>query len=191
MDLQTSWPTIITLSVRHRVGSSLLAYHELTLCRELRQLLSLLSNRLVCQEDGQFCLFHLLHLQRCVVVLTSLGLADLSWQHRLISWSGWKRLLLADGPRQSINGIILFSFGKAMGFETNNIPAYWNNDALTAMLLFSMIATVLIFAGSLILLIAAAVLYVPFLCYIQGNLKVSHPSPRLLSGMKSPWVGST
>jgi hypothetical protein len=82
-------------------------------------------------------------------------------------------LLLADGPRQSINGIILFSFGKAMGFETNDIPAYWNNDALTAMLLFSMIATVLIFAGSLILLIAAAVLYVPFLCYIQGNLKVS------------------
>ncbi|RSH92426.1 hypothetical protein EHS25_008841 [Saitozyma podzolica] len=87
------------------------------------------------------------------------------------TFKGWKRLLLADGPRQSINGIILFSFGKAMGFETNNIPAYWNNDALTAMLLFSMIATVLIFAGSLILLIAAAVLYVPFLCYIQGNLK--------------------
>jgi hypothetical protein len=39
------------------------------------------------------------------------------------------------------------------------------------MLLFSMIATVLIFAGSLILLIVAAVLYVPLLCYIQGNLK--------------------
>ncbi len=35
-----------------------------------------------------------------------------------------------------------------------------------------MIATVLIFAGSLILLIAAGVLYVPLLCYIQGNLKV-------------------
>jgi hypothetical protein len=41
------------------------------------------------------------------------------------------------------------------------------------MLLFSMIATVLIFAGSLVLLIAAAVLYIPLLCYIQGNLKVS------------------
>ena len=40
------------------------------------------------------------------------------------------------------------------------------------MLLFAMIATVLIFAVSLVLLIAAALLYVPLLCYIQGNLKV-------------------
>lgn len=44
---------------------------------------------------------------------------------------------------------------------------------MTAMLLWSMILTVLIFAGSLVMLIAAAVLYVPLLCYIQGNLKVS------------------
>jgi hypothetical protein len=35
-----------------------------------------------------------------------------------------------------------------------------------------MIATVVIFAGSMVLLIAAAVFYVPLLCYIQGNLKV-------------------
>jgi Ca2+/Na+ antiporter len=41
------------------------------------------------------------------------------------------------------------------------------------MLLFAQLATVLIFAGSLILLVAAALLYVPLLCYIQGNLKVS------------------
>jgi len=41
------------------------------------------------------------------------------------------------------------------------------------MLLFSMILTVLIFLGSLILLVAAGVLYIPLLCYIQGNLKVS------------------
>lgn len=39
------------------------------------------------------------------------------------------------------------------------------------MLLFSIVATVLIFAGSLILLIAAAICYIPLLCYIQGNLK--------------------
>jgi len=43
------------------------------------------------------------------------------------------------------------------------------------MLLFAQLATVLIFAGSLILLVAAALLYVPLLCYIQGNLKVSRP----------------
>lgn len=39
------------------------------------------------------------------------------------------------------------------------------------MLLFAICATVLIFAGSLILLIAASIMYVPLLCYIQGNLK--------------------
>ncbi|WVQ79839.1 hypothetical protein IAT38_001939 [Cryptococcus sp. DSM 104549] len=87
------------------------------------------------------------------------------------TFKGWKRLLLADGPRQSINGILLYSFAYANNFQTSDIPAYWDNSAITAMLLFSMILTVLIFAGSLIMLIAAAVFYVPLLCYIQGNLK--------------------
>ena len=89
---------------------------------------------------------------------------------RLIS--GWKRLLLADGPRQSINALVLYSFAYSFGFQTNDIPAYWDKEIITAMLLWSMILTVLIFAGSMIMLIAAAVCYVPLLCYIQGNLKV-------------------
>ena len=83
----------------------------------------------------------------------------------------WKRLLLADGPRQSINALVLYSFGYANGFQTSNLPAYWDNSAITAMLLFSIMATVLIFAVSMILLITAGVLYVPLLCYIRGNLK--------------------
>ncbi|WWC68181.1 uncharacterized protein I206_102104 [Kwoniella pini CBS 10737] len=87
------------------------------------------------------------------------------------TFKGWKRLLLADGPRQSINALVLYSFAYANGFQTSDIPAYWDNSAVTAMLLFAMIATVLIFAGSLLLLIVAAVFYVPLLCYIQGNLK--------------------
>ncbi|WVR04843.1 hypothetical protein IAU60_001855 [Kwoniella sp. DSM 27419] len=87
------------------------------------------------------------------------------------TFKGWKRLLLADGPRQSINALILYSFAYANGFQTHDIPAYWDNSAVTAMLLFAMIFTVLIFAGSLLLLIVAAVCYVPLLCYIQGNLK--------------------
>lgn len=85
--------------------------------------------------------------------------------------SGWKRLLLADGPRQSINALVLYSFAYSFGFQTHDIPAYWEHSAITAMLLFAQLATVLIFAGSLILLVAAALLYVPLLCYIQGNLK--------------------
>jgi hypothetical protein len=85
---------------------------------------------------------------------------------------GWKRLLLADGPRQSINALVLYSFAYSFGFQTHDIPAYWDRSPITAMLLFAQLATVLIFAGSLILLVAAALLYVPLLCYIQGNLKV-------------------
>jgi hypothetical protein len=85
--------------------------------------------------------------------------------------TGWKRLLLADGPRQSINALVLYSFAYSFGFQTHDIPAYWEHSAITAMLLFAQLATVLIFAGSLILLVAAALLYVPLLCYIQGNLK--------------------
>ena len=103
-------------------------------------------------------------------------------------FADWKRLLLADGPRQSINGLILFAFALASklwfaasdllsshlagDFQTSNLSAYYNGSPITAMLLLAMLATVLIFAGSLILLAIAAVFYVPFLCYIQGNLKV-------------------
>nr|ODN92977.1 vacuolar protein [Cryptococcus depauperatus CBS 7855] len=87
------------------------------------------------------------------------------------TFKDWKRLILADGPRQSINGILLYSFAAANHFQTSNIPAYWDNSPITAMLLFSMILTVLIFAGSFILLVIAAVGYIPLLCYIQGNLK--------------------
>ena len=44
---------------------------------------------------------------------------------------------------------------------------------MTLLLLLAMIATVLIWAISMFLLVAAAVCYIPLLCYIQGNLKVS------------------
>ncbi|KAK4684252.1 hypothetical protein P7C73_g5938, partial [Tremellales sp. Uapishka_1] len=87
------------------------------------------------------------------------------------TFKGWKRLLLADGPRQSINALTLYSFAYANGFQTSNIPAYWDDSAITAMLLWSMILTVLIFLGSLLLLVFAAIGYIPLLCYIQGNLK--------------------
>ena len=89
---------------------------------------------------------------------------------------------MADGPRQSINALILYSFAKANGFQTDNLPAYWDNSVLVLLLLLSMIATVVIFAGSMVLLIAAAIFYVPLLCYIQGNLKVSNQFVSALGG---------
>lgn len=60
---------------------------------------------------------------------------------------------------------------KAYDFSTDDLPKYWDGQPWTALLLISMILTVLIFLVSLGLLIVAAVLYVPLLCYIQGNLK--------------------
>jgi hypothetical protein len=43
---------------------------------------------------------------------------------------------------------------------------------ITTALTISTLFTVVIFAGSLLLLIIAAIGYVPLLCYIKGNLKV-------------------
>ncbi|OXG14400.1 vacuolar protein [Cryptococcus neoformans Tu259-1] len=110
-----------------------------------------------------FCLF-------CQIESSSKKKDDLAF-FIFFTFKGWKRLLLADGPRQSINAILLYSFAAANNFQTSDIPAYWDNSLVTALLLFSMIFTVLVFAGSLLLLIVAAVTYIPLLCYIQGNLK--------------------
>ncbi|KZT60173.1 hypothetical protein CALCODRAFT_492758 [Calocera cornea HHB12733] len=86
------------------------------------------------------------------------------------TFKGWKRLLLADGPRQCINAIVLFSFAQVNNFSTD-WKLYYDGSILTAGLLISMLFTVVVFAGSLIMLIAAAVLYIPLLCHIRGNLK--------------------
>lgn len=45
-------------------------------------------------------------------------------------------------------------------------------DLISNILTCVMLFTVLVFACSLLLLIAAGICYVPLLCYVQGNLKV-------------------
>ncbi|KAG8692555.1 hypothetical protein FRC09_011127, partial [Ceratobasidium sp. 395] len=86
------------------------------------------------------------------------------------TFKGWKRLLLADGPRQSINALILYSFWQVK--KSWDPTDYVNSkDLLTSGLFLTMLFTVLVFAGSVLLLIVAAFCYVPLLCYIQGNLK--------------------
>lgn len=86
---------------------------------------------------------------------------------------GWKRLLLADGPRQSINALILYSFWQVNNQSWDPEDYLSTQDLLTSALFLTMMFTVLVFAGSVLLLIIAAFCYVPLLCYIQGNLKVS------------------
>jgi hypothetical protein len=59
------------------------------------------------------------------------------------------------------------------GTEWYNFKKYFaGNNLITTALTISTLFTVLIFAGSLLLLIIAAIFYVPLLCYIKGNLKV-------------------
>jgi hypothetical protein len=91
------------------------------------------------------------------------------------TFKDWKRLLLADGPRQTINALTLYSFIASKSHEAGQwwyLPKYFSkDDMVTNGLLVSIIFTVTVFLGSLILLIIAAILYIPLLCYIQGNLK--------------------
>lgn len=94
---------------------------------------------------------------------------QLSVDHHIL---GWKRLILSDGPRQSINALTLYSFWLVNSGSLTGMENYWLAQSLvTKFLLISILFTVLVFLGSLCLLILAAICYVPLLCYIQGNLK--------------------
>ncbi|KAI8367861.1 hypothetical protein EDC96DRAFT_543726 [Choanephora cucurbitarum] len=88
---------------------------------------------------------------------------------------GWKRLLLAEAPRQVINVVTLQALAPEwLKIRNGNIS--FNNIALgkttvQQILTITMAFSVLIFAISFILVCIAAVLYVPLLCHIRGNLK--------------------
>ncbi|KAJ7276316.1 hypothetical protein B0H12DRAFT_1227470 [Mycena haematopus] len=86
---------------------------------------------------------------------------------------GWKRLLLADGPRQTINALTLYSLWLAKRDTAGwDIPKYFvNNSISTSLLTVTTLFTVVVFAGSLALLLVAGICYIPLLCYIRGNLK--------------------
>ncbi|GAA5902536.1 uncharacterized protein JCM6883_001441 [Sporobolomyces salmoneus] len=86
------------------------------------------------------------------------------------TFKGWKRLLLADAPRQVINAITLYSFGKSENFTTD-LSVYFSGSILRDGVIVTMVFTVVMWLGSALLLLIAAICYVPLLCYIQGNLK--------------------
>ncbi|KAI0921324.1 hypothetical protein AcV5_001050 [Taiwanofungus camphoratus] len=90
------------------------------------------------------------------------------------TFKGWKRLILAEGPRQSINALTLYAFylskeDKGAWYDVSKYFA--GNDYVTQALTISTAFTVLIFALNLIMLLTAGICYIPLLCYIQGNLK--------------------
>jgi len=91
------------------------------------------------------------------------------------TFKSWKRLFFADGPRQVINALTLFAIYLAKKDDKSpwyNLKKYFvGNNLITTALTMSTAFTVVIFAGSLLLLIIAGICYVPLLCYIKGNLK--------------------
>lgn len=90
------------------------------------------------------------------------------------TFKSWKRLLLSDGPRQTINALTLYSIYLAKNDKGAwyDVSKYFAGNSLsTSALTVSTFFTFVIFAGSLLLLIMAGIFYIPLLCYIQGNLK--------------------
>lgn len=79
--------------------------------------------------------------------------------------------MLAEGPRQVLNAITLYSVAEAKNF-TFDISVYQQEfSTLQGVILSFMLLTVAIWALSFIRLLVAAILYLPLVCHIRGNLK--------------------
>jgi len=90
------------------------------------------------------------------------------------TFKSWKRVLLADAPRQTINALTLYAIYTAHKTEGNwyDVGKYFDGNSLsTSALTVTTFFTVAVFAGSLILLIVAGLCYIPLLIHIRGNLK--------------------
>ncbi|EMD40630.1 hypothetical protein CERSUDRAFT_111210, partial [Gelatoporia subvermispora B] len=90
------------------------------------------------------------------------------------TFKSWKRLLLADGPRQAINALTLYAFylSKEDKGAWYDVSKYFDgNDYITSAITVSTAFTVLVFCLSCLMLLIAGVCYIPLLCYIKGNLK--------------------
>jgi len=87
----------------------------------------------------------------------------------LFAFKGWKRLILAEGPRQLVNGFTIYSILKAKNFsyEIQN----YNEGTMQNMILMSMVFSATMWLISAIQLVLAAFLYVPLITFIRGNLK--------------------
>ncbi|KZT12810.1 uncharacterized protein LAESUDRAFT_16963 [Laetiporus sulphureus 93-53] len=90
------------------------------------------------------------------------------------TFKGWKRIIFAEGPRQSINALTLYALflAKKNKGQWYDVSKYFSgNNYITTALTISTAFTVFIFALSLLMLIIAGICYIPLLAYIQGNLK--------------------
>ncbi|KAI8993386.1 hypothetical protein BDB01DRAFT_323668 [Pilobolus umbonatus] len=87
---------------------------------------------------------------------------------------GWKRLLLAEAPRQVINIVTLTTL-LPNWIKINNGITLTNSalgkSTIEQLMTVTMAFSTFIFTISFISVVIAAVIYVPLLCHIRGNLK--------------------
>ncbi|KAG0279301.1 hypothetical protein BGZ95_001662 [Linnemannia exigua] len=88
------------------------------------------------------------------------------------TFRNWKRLLLADAPRQIINLSLLYQtfrghFDKTF-FDWDVVV---QGDIFKKLTIGAMMFTVTVFVFNMLSFIAAAVMYIPLVSHIQGNLK--------------------
>jgi len=90
-------------------------------------------------------------------------------------FKSWKRLLLADAPRQTINALTLYAVylvKKDPKKDWWDVTQYFKGNSIsTSALTITSFFTVVVCAGSLLLLLVAALCYIPLLIHIRGNLK--------------------
>jgi len=91
------------------------------------------------------------------------------------TFKSWKRLLLADAPRQTINALTLYAVWLVKKDNPGawwDIPKYFKGNSLsTSALTVTTFFTTVICAGSLLVLVLAGICYIPLLLHIRGNLK--------------------
>ncbi|ORX98155.1 hypothetical protein K493DRAFT_214848, partial [Basidiobolus meristosporus CBS 931.73] len=85
------------------------------------------------------------------------------------SLRGWKRFLFAEAPRQVVNGYTLVMLFIQGAYDLNNI--YMPKNILANISLFTMGIPFLLCVLSAIRTLVAALLYIPLVCQIRGNLK--------------------
>ncbi|KAK3808974.1 MAG: hypothetical protein J3R72DRAFT_464306 [Linnemannia gamsii] len=90
------------------------------------------------------------------------------------TFRGWKRLMFADGPRQVINGIILITVANRNRDKEGHLnPKIWDYGfgTMPTITMGLMAFTLTLWVISVLLMLAAVVLYIPLVIHIQGNLK--------------------
>jgi Trk-type K+ transport system membrane component len=84
--------------------------------------------------------------------------------------------LLAEAPRQVINAVTLYALLKKWidnnhSLELQSLLNSMSKDVIAKMMTYTMAFSFVIFVISFFMICVAAILYIPLLCHIQGNLK--------------------